>query len=82
MSIFSLESESGLDLAFPPLSDDSKQMFITAYFVTADLKSRLLPDRDDHLGFLFESKNLQACLYVWLCLYGRKIIANAIKLNY
>lgn len=45
MSIFSLESESGLDLTFPPLSDDSKQMFSTAYFVTADLKSRLLPDR-------------------------------------
>ena len=65
MSIFNLESESRQDLTFPLVSDDSKQMFITARFVSASLKSRLPP------GMIIWDFSLKVKIYkfVYTCDY-------------
>lgn len=81
MSIFSLESESGQDLTFPPLIDDSKQMFIIACFLSANLlKSRLLPEM---ITWNFSLKvKIYKFAYMYDYVYEKNIIANDIKLNY
>lgn len=80
MSIFSLESESGQDLTFLPLSDDSKGMFITACFISANLKSKLLPEM---ITWDFSLKvKIYKFAYMYDFVYEKNIIANEIKLNY
>lgn len=72
MSIFSLESESGQDLTFPPLIDDSKQMFIIACFVSANLlKSRLLPEM---ITWDFSLKEKFTSLLICMTMSIRKIL--------
>lgn len=80
MSIFSLENESGQNLTFPPLSDDSKQMFTTACFVSTNLKSRLVPEM---ITWDFSLKvKIYKFAYMYDYVYEKNIIDNDIKLNY